>query len=80
MRDKWRRCCQEIDTLPPLDDCSLHGHWTVDIVQLEVKSTSVTDGVALAVSAPQRGCCCPTVGADEMLASWRLLLVVRRAA
>lgn len=80
MRNKGWRCCQEVDAFPPLDDRSLHGYWTVDIMQLKVKSAGIADGVAFAVSAPQRCSCCPTVSADEMLASRRLLLVVRRAA
>lgn len=73
------RGCKEVDTFPALDDGSLHGHGTVDVMQLEVKSTGIADGVASCVSAPERGGCGAAVGADEAL-SVGLVLVEGRTA
>lgn len=74
-----RRGCKEVDTFPSLDDGSLHGHGTVDVMQLEVKSTGIADGVASCVSAPERCGCGAAVGADKAL-SVGLVLVEGRAA
>lgn len=70
---RWRGG-QQVDTFPALDDSSLHSNRSVDIVQLEVKSTGVANSVSAAVATPERCGCCPAVGTDEILAVGVLLV------
>lgn len=73
LRDQRRRVGEDVHSLPPLDDCSLHGHWSMYVMQFEVQSASITNGVSATVSTPQRCCSCPAICTNQILTPSLLL-------